>query len=164
MKNLINNNVSISKIGIKSGVLIFGFLVLYFLIMKHFNIMDNEFAWGGNFIILLIGLICTYSYYRSKTNPNIAYIPGLALGFVITVASVLPFVLFLYYFFSQIDPVLLLTLKSNILFMGQQITPERVVACTLVEGISSGVIMSFIIMQYYKAGFKRVISKNDTRG
>jgi hypothetical protein len=77
------------------------------------------------------------------------------LGGITTAASVIPFVLFIYLYFSQIDPLLLLLLKDNILFMGEQISPARAAASTMVEGICSGVIISFMMMQYFKSGFRR---------
>ncbi|MBK5285819.1 MAG: hypothetical protein JJE25_10495 [Bacteroidia bacterium] len=108
-----------------------------------------------NFIILLTGIIYAYRLYRSKTKLNVDYFPGLILGVITTAASVIPFVLFVYFWFSLIDPLLLLSLKDNILFMGEQITPMRAAVATMIEGISSGVIISFMMMQYFRSGFRR---------
>jgi hypothetical protein len=121
--------------------------------------MDSPFAWGANFIILLTGIIFSYRYYRSKTKLNVDYFPGLILGGIITAVTVIPFVMFVYIWFSQADAGQILLLKDNVFFMGEEITPARAAAATMVEGICSGAIISFTMMQYYKSGFRRTKKK-----
>jgi len=149
------SEVSTEKIGLKAGLIICTSLITYFMIMKYLNFMHSPVAWALNFIILFTGIILTYRYYRSATKLNVDYFPGLVLGCITTAATVLPFTLFVFIFFSLADQLLLSSLKDNVLFMGEQITPLRAAVATFVEGISSGVIISFILMQYYKSGFRR---------
>ena len=141
--------------GIKAGLLTFAALVIYFLIMKAFGFMDSTIAWAFNFVILGAGIVLAFEYYRAKTALNVDYIPGLILGTVTTAAAVFPFAIFIYIFFSQMDIGLLALLKDNILFMGEQITPTRAAFATAIEGICSGVVVTFIIMQYFRTGFRR---------
>jgi len=146
--------ISIETIGMKVGLMTSVSLIIYFMIMKYFNLLDSAIAWGMNFIILLSGIIFSYRFYRSKTKLNVDYIPGLILGSITTVATVIPFVLFVYIYFSQVNMTMLL-LNDNVLFMGEQITPGRAAASTMIEGMCSGVIISFIMMQYFRSGFRR---------
>src|SRR5437867_2608342 len=111
MEKIETGSVSILEIGLKSGIGICFMLIIYFFIMKSFNFMGSEVAWSFNFIILLVGMLFTFLYYRTRTKPNIDYLPGLSLGCTVTAASVIPFVLFVYGYFSKIDPALLLSLK-----------------------------------------------------
>jgi hypothetical protein len=155
---LINNSayqISIEKIGLKAGLISCVSLITYFIIMKYFNFMSNAIAWTFNFIILWVGIIFACRYYRSKTQLNVEYLPGLILGGITTAVTVIPFVLFIYIYFSQIDSALLQLLKNNILFMGERITPVTAAISTMIEGICSGVIISFMVMQYFKSGFRR---------
>ena len=102
-----------------------------------------------------IGIILCFEYYRSKTTLNVEYIPGLILGSITTATAVFPFAAFIYFFFSQADVLLLPLLKENVLFMGEQITPASAAFATAIEGVCSGVLITFIMMQYFRSGFKR---------
>src|SRR5688572_25996391 len=130
--------ISIKKVGLIGGVIICASLIIYFIMMRYLNVMDSPFAWGVNFIILLTGIILSYQYYRSKTKLNVDYFPGLILGGIITAVSVIPYVVFVYIWFSQVDAGQMLLLKGNVFFMGEEITPARAAAATMVEGICSG--------------------------
>jgi hypothetical protein len=146
--------ISLEAAGMKAGLVTCGLLITYFMIMNYFNLLDSAIAWGMNFIILLAGIVFSYRYYRTKTKLNVEYIPGLIIGAVTTVTCVVPFVLFIYIYFSQVNmPPLLL--KKNVLFMGEQISPGKAAASTMVEGICSGVIISFMLMQYFQSGFRK---------
>lgn len=156
--------ISIEKIGLKAGLIICAALIAYFMIMNLMNMMDSPIAWIFNVIILLGGIYGAYRYYRSETKLNVDYFPGLLLGCITTCASVIPFVVYVYIFLSQSDPQPLLLLKNNILFMGEPVTPLKASAATLIEGISSGFIISFMMMQYYRSGFKRASREKTMHG
>ena len=97
--------------GLKAGVLTCVSLIAYFMIMKYFSFMESPIAWSFNFLILGGGIVLAYEYYRKKTTLNVDYIPGLILGSITTAVAVIPFALFLYIYFSQINTVLLPLLK-----------------------------------------------------
>jgi hypothetical protein len=156
--------ISIERVGLKAGLITCTSLIIYFMIMKYFNFMNSAIAWSLNFIILWAGIIFSYHYYRSKTILNVNYIQGLILGGITTGVCVVPFVFFIYIYFSVIDTVLLQLLKNNLLFMGEQITPVTAAGSTMVEGLCSGVIISFIMMQYLRSGFRRAGSEAPAHG
>jgi hypothetical protein len=141
------------RIGLKAGLLICLTLILYFIFMRYTNLTGRAIAWGFNLIILFVGIVLTLSYFRTHTKPTIDYLPGMLLGSVTTSVCTFTFTFFVYIYFSAIDSDLLLSLKDNILFMGKEVTPLRAAGATLIEGLSSGIIISFIMMQYYKSGF-----------
>ena len=149
------NKISIEKIGLKAGLITCASLIIYFLVMKYFNFMGNAIAWGLNFIILWGGIMLAYRYYRSKTKLNVDYGPGLILGGITTAAAVIPFVFFEFIYFSQLDVTQMTLLQNNSLFMGEQISPVKAAASSMIEGICSGVIISFMMMQYFRSGFRR---------
>jgi hypothetical protein len=163
MTDPINPAIKISPgiTGIKAGLITFVALVIYFFLMKAIGFMDSTVAWAINFVILGTGIVRAFEYYRSRTTLNVEYIPGLILGIVTTAAAVFPFAVFVYFFFSRTDDELLLSLKDNVLFMGDQITPTRAAFATAIEGICSGVVITFIIMQYFRNGFRR--KRNEKR-
>jgi len=156
--------ISIEKVGLKAGLITCGSLIFYFMIMKYFNFMNSAVAWSFNFVILWAGIIFSYRYYRAKTILNVNYIQGLILGGITTAVSVVPFIVFIYIYFSVVDAMLLQLLKNNILFMGEQITPVTAAGSTMVEGLCSGVIISFTMMQYLRSGFRRASREKATHG
>jgi hypothetical protein len=156
--------VSIEKIGLKAGLITAASLIIYFLVMNYLNFMNSSIAWGLNFIILWAGINLAYRFYRLKTKLNVDYFPGLILGGITTAASVIPYVIFVFIWFSQSDAALMSILKSNNLFMGEQITPMKAAGSTMIEGICSGAIISFMMMQYFKSGFRRKRKEKITPG
>jgi hypothetical protein len=151
MKNI---NVSIGRIGLLYGLITCIALIIYFMIMRTFNLTESGIAWGMNFFLLFIGILVALKDYRSKTELNVPYLEGMLLGMTTTSISVASFSFFNWIYFTSADPNLILTLQDNVLFLGEEITPTRAAGATLIEGVCSGLIISFTIMQYYKAGFK----------
>jgi hypothetical protein len=143
---------SIGKIGLEAGLITSGVLIVYFMIMKLFNFMTHEIAWGINFLILLAGIILAYSQFRSKSKLNIDYITGLSLGLITTVACVIPYVLFVFLFISQAEPAEIQGLSKNLFFMGEPVTALRIAGSTMIEGCCSGLIITFAMMQYFRSG------------
>ena len=76
------------------------------------------------------------------------------LGTEVAAVSVITYTAFIYLYFSFIDANSLGILNNNILFMTEELTPTRAAFATFIEGLSSGIVISFIMMQYYKSGFK----------
>lgn len=150
---------SIGDISIKTGIRIFLFLIVYFMVMKYTGLVYSAIAWFFNFIMLFLGMIYAFRSYRNIIGPdsNVDYLPGFILGCTVTIVTVIPYVVFIYVYFAHIDPPLLMLLKNNVVFMSEQITAGRAAATTLLEGLSSGFVMSFVIMQYYKSGFRNNI-------
>ena len=157
MKN--EKDILIQRSIIRSGLLIALGFIVYFFLMKYFGLIQYAELRAFNFVILLAGLFFTYRDYRLKTEPNIEYFSGLILGFLTSVISVVSFAIFVYIYFSSIDPVLLAEIKKNSPFIGTNLNPVTATISIIAEGISSGLIMSFSFMQYYKSGCERTDKK-----
>ena len=118
--------------------------------MKYTNLIGVIELRSLNFAILLIGLILTFRYCRLKSQMHIGYIKGISLGIFTSVVSIVLFALFIYIYFSKVDPLLLQQLRNNAPMMGQYLTPFSAAFTIIVEGGISGLILPFAIMQYYK--------------
>jgi len=148
--------VSIEGVGIKAGVMIWISLLIYFILMKSSSLIESELAWAFNAVIIGAGLMLMYRYYRTKTQLTVDYLPGLTLGIITTVVSVLLFSLTVYFWLIRLDVAILELLKKNSLFMGgEAVTPFKVAASIVIEGGCTGLLISFMLMQYYKSGFRR---------
>ncbi len=152
--NTARTTISLGRTGLMAGFLTTLFLIIYFMLMRAMGITGQAGAWLINFIILFGGINYCYRYYRIRTEPNVEYLPGIMLGTEVAAVSVITYTAFIYLYFSFIDANSLGILNNNILFMTEELTPTRAAFATFIEGLSSGIVISFIMMQYYKSGFK----------
>lgn len=151
-----SSKVSIEMIGIKAGLIIWVALLIYFVVMLSSNLLQSEIAWIMNILILGAGLMLMYRFYRKRTQLTVDYLPGLTLGIVTTIVSVFLYGLTVLIWLDVLDAGRLEFLKKNILFLGgDQITPFKAFISIIIEGVCSGILISFMLMQYYKSGFKR---------
>jgi hypothetical protein len=146
----------------KVGLVTCGVLIAYFLFMKLVDLIQITELRGLNIIILAGGVFYVYHHHRKQTHSNLEYFKGLLLGIFTTLYAVIPFSLFVFLYFWKLDPYLITTLKSHTLFMGMVITPEIATESILIEGIVSGVLLSFIMMQYYREGFADSVKKEES--
>jgi hypothetical protein len=89
-------------------------------------------------------------YYQHKTHLRIDYLNGMALCFLTSVVGAFLFSVFLFIFFSAIDPLVLQLLKDNTPIMGKYLTPFAAALMVLMEGVVSALILSYVVMQYFK--------------
>jgi len=142
----------IPKLALKAGLLICATLIIYFMLMKYLNLTHVTELRFLNFFILAIGLIMTFRHYRAKTKIlKIRFLDGILIGVFTTFVSAAVFAIFVYFYFLNIDPALIQELKGNTVMLGTgSLTPLYAAITIVIEGICSGVIISFAIMQYYK--------------
>jgi len=152
-------NNPIRKLELKFGLITCLALILFFFFMKYFNLIQIVELRCLNFFILLAGVNAAFRNYRKQTEPNIEYFSGFFLGFYTCIFAIIPFALFVFLYLWKIDPYLVNGLKSNSLFMGVEITPEKAAITTIIEGTVSGVLISYILMQYYRSGFRNPLKK-----
>ena len=163
IRNMKNRTVPIGEIGLKAGIIISISLIVYFMIMRNYNLTESATAWTFNLVLLFIGIAFTFAYYRLQIKSNIDYFQGIQLGGTTTTVCAIIYTAFIYAYVSSLDPLLLQILKDNPLFIGRPITPFKIAATTLIEGICSGVILSFIVMQLYYSGFQRTLNDTSAR-
>ena len=142
-------DVSIPKWTLVPGLLTAGGLIGYFLIMKVLNLVEILELRFLNILILFAGIILTLNYLRLKTKGQLGYLEGLAVGFFTTLIAVSGFGIFLFIYLSYIDIEFLRYIQTHGWF-GDYLTPVTATIAVLLEGISSGAIITFITMQYFK--------------
>ena len=150
---------SIKNLELKAGLLTCAALIIFFLFMKYVDLIQIVELRCMNFLILLAGVNLAFRYHRRQTVANVEYFSGFFFGFFTALFAVIPFALFVFIYLWKIDPSLVIGLRSNSLFMGIEITPEKAGITTMIEGIISGVLISFILMQYYRSGFRNPIKE-----
>lgn len=129
-----------------------GALIAYFLLMKLFGLEANFYLRIFNLFIMIGGLFLLYrnTFTRGK-NEGVGYLQGLLMGVKLTIISVVVFIVFLGIYIRFLDPGFMQTLESTGLWATSGISITQAVLGILVEGLASGFIISFALMQYFKA-------------
>jgi hypothetical protein len=142
------------QLGLMAGLVISTLFIGWFMLMNALGLGHISELRYVNFVFLLGGLAYVFHHFKQPDH-NIEYLPGLGLGFITTTASIVPFAMFLYVYFSYLDAALLVQIKSSSALMGTYLTPFAIAGAVLMEGLAYGLIVSFVIMQYYKSGFEK---------
>src|ERR1044072_3991889 len=121
-----NGKLSITKLSMIAGVLICLAMMAYFFIMKISGLVAIPELRLLNIVIMLIGTWLTIRHYNQRSKSHIQYFEGLSLGFATVQVAITVFAVFIGIYLYKIDPDL------------------------LVEGMVSGLVISFIVMQYFK--------------
>ncbi len=159
-----NAKTSIQQLGVKVGLVVCGLCIGFFLLMNALDLGHISELRYFNFLILILGLIFVFNYFK-RPGRKIDYLPGMGLGFITSTVSLIPFAFFLYLYFSYIDPDLLIKIKSSSTLMSSYLTPLASAIGVAIEGIAYGVIVSFVIMQYYKSSLtKKILVSGSSKG
>ena len=142
--------VSTQHLALKAGLITSLCLVAYFMLMIYLNLIQILELRALNFLILGTSLFLSFRYYQAKTKKKMAYLQGLLFGLSVTAFSVTPFAVFTGVYFGWIDPLLLIKLKDNAPVLGAYISPVKIACATAFEGMASGMVISFGLMQYFK--------------
>lgn len=136
----------------KAGIFTALGMIFYFVIMRLLNLHHILELHYFNIVILFFGL--RYAIKRNiLLKGEIRYFEGLKSGIVVTLITVFIFNIFMLIYETVIDPAFLNHLKENI-YLGDQFTTQtvfNVMGILTIEGLSSGFIMTYMLMQYYKA-------------
>jgi ABC-type sugar transport system permease subunit len=135
---------------IKYGLFTALSLIVYFLIMKLIGQETNLFLRFFNFVIIMSGVYFLFkNEFQNESDNKPSYFEGLASGVVLTVSAVVVFIAFLAIYTTVIDPTFIAVLEDSKIW-GNQLTLTEASFAILVEGVASGVIISFGFMQYFK--------------
>ena len=136
------------KFGIYTGL----GLIFYFLLMKVLGFHKYLELHYLNMIFLFFGLL--YSIKKIKLiSGELKYFEGLKIGILVTLTSIIIFNLFLLIYEFFIDPSFLTLLQDKLSFgfvKSPAATSFIVFGIIFIEGLSSGFIITYILMQYYK--------------
>jgi hypothetical protein len=127
-------------------------LIFYFLIMKVIGQETNVWLRLFNFFILAAGVYQLFKKMYRGNHVHYSYFDGLKMGVVLTVTAVAVFVIFLALYVEFVDPAFI-SIMENSQIWGNQLTIEEAGFAILIEGLASGVIISFAWMQHFKKNF-----------
>ncbi len=134
---------------VKYGIYTALALTVYFLLMKIAGQEDNFALRFLNFFILIGGVYFLLKYKFQKDPEPTSYFDGLIAGVVMSVAAVVIFTAFLALYIVAIDPAFMEVMENSQIW-GNHLEIEQMAFAILIEGLASGVVISFAWMQYFK--------------
>jgi hypothetical protein len=136
------------KIGIRWGIITFLLLSAYFLLMKLFGLVHVLELRFLNAFIMFYG--CYRAIKTAKMHlSRFRYFTGLGAGSITALVASVLFTLFGILYLTIINPEFVDSLKANEP-LGIYLNRYLAVIQILIEGIASGFVFSFIIMQWLK--------------
>ncbi|MFD2512596.1 DUF4199 domain-containing protein [Pontibacter locisalis] len=140
------------RVGIKYGVLTAAGLIGYFVIMMLLGLTDVIELRFLNGVIMAIGVTLAIRAYKISVNGQIAYLQGFGVGTITAVVATTLFAALMVLYIKIAGEGLVSTLSTQ-RYLGERVmsTPGVVVFIVLMlEGVISGVMISFIAMQWFK--------------
>ena len=142
-------DLSIASLCNSAGMLTCACLIGYFFLMNAFKLQEVLALRAFNFFILLGGILWAFHFYRKASDENkIDYFAGLKIGVRVTLTSVVSFAIFMALYLVY-DGHLMYVIKEST-GIGDYLNPLTIAGAVCIEGIGSGIIITFIAMQYFK--------------
>jgi hypothetical protein len=142
-----SERITIEKTAEKYGLLTAVGLIALFFIMKVLGIVHIIELRVLNFFVLAAGVVMALRYFSSTKPASFTYLKGLGLGVLTGIVASVIFGLFVFVYTNFIDPAFMQSMVENEPF-GQYLNPYIAAVAVAVEGIASGLILSFIAMNY----------------
>jgi hypothetical protein len=139
---------SIERTSLKYGIYTAIILIVFFFFMKLIGLVDVYELRMLNVVFLFAGVFMAIKKYRHSSDKP-SYLSGIGVGIFTSAIALFIFSLFIIIYLGAIDPAFMESLKANEYF-GQYLNPYIAGAAIFLEGTLSGLLLSFILMQYYK--------------
>jgi len=138
---------------IKYGLFTSLALIIYFLSMKLFGLETNFYLRFLNFLIIIVAIYALIKQELKK--PEATYFSTLINGISMTVVTVLTFLVFLAVYIKFIDPSFIEVMEASNIW-GNQLSVAQASVAIFIEGMASGLVITFAWLQYFKNSFTKV--------
>jgi hypothetical protein len=142
-----SERITIEKTAEKYGLFTAIGLIVLFFIMKLVGIVHIIELRALNIFVLAAGVIVALRYFSKVKHKSFTYLKGLGLGVLTCIIASVLFGLFVFVYTNFIDPPFMQEIVENEPF-GQYLNPYIAGVAVVVEGIASGLILTFIVMNY----------------
>lgn len=148
---------SIEFNGLIGGLLTFIGLLIFFLIMSAIGLEHNLELRSLNLFIMVGGVYFSIRTIKRK-NKDFDYLKGIGTGFLAALSSSVAFALFNIIYLTAINPAFMTEVIAEEPF-GAYLNPYSVAIVILMEGVASGFLFTFGLMQWFKGreGNKKAI-------
>jgi len=128
-------------------------LIVYFLSMKLFGLEKNFYLRFLNFLFIILGIYALIKQELKK--PDATYFSTLIQGISMTVVTVLTFLVFLAIYIKAFDPSFIEVMEDSQIW-GNQLSVIQASVAIFIEGMASGLVITFAWLQYFKNSFSSV--------
>lgn len=136
------------KIGVSAGIMTAGGLMMFFILMKYLHLAQMLELRALNFLILLTGIIIALNKFKKQNDNHIKYFEGFGLGMLTALVSTIIFAVFIGVYLSFDSEFMGYIVTHGV--MGNYLNPSACALVILIEGVISGLLISFGAMQYYR--------------
>jgi hypothetical protein len=144
----------LERISINLGLITGVCLIAYFLIMNQIGLSQMLTLRYFNVVILGAGVCIAINKVRNKFGHDELYLQGMGMGLFTSGIGTFVFALFMSLYLSYVDKTLLQHIKDTT-YLGQYINGLAVFMIIFLEGMASGLIITFVAMQYYKSAGRK---------
>jgi len=143
--------VSLRGTAIKYGMITAAICIVYFLVMRLAGFVNIPVLRFFNYAFLALGLVLAFQEVTHRIHKHrIDYLQGLGLGFLIALITAIVFSIFIFIYSYFIDLNFLTIVKPNLPSYNGDLNPYIIGVFIFGESIIFGVVLNFIIMQFYK--------------
>lgn len=140
--------VTIEKLAVKWGLIIFAMLLGYFFIMKQFDLIHNIELRLLNGVFMFIGLYLGIKEAKKRLD-EFSYFKGIGMGLLTALIASFLFAAFGFLYLTVLDPDFIIEIKNNEPF-GQYINVYGASLQIFFEGAASGCGLTYAVMQRLK--------------
>lgn len=137
-----------TKIIVSHALKIYLGIVLFFFLMKLLGLDHITELRLLNFIFVFWGINGAIKKNILKNNTN-HYLSNFYIGFATSILGVILISVSLTFYLFYIQPSFINTIE-DLNMWGANLSPPLVAFAILVEGLASSIIITFILMQYWK--------------
>ncbi|MEO0331730.1 MAG: DUF4199 domain-containing protein, partial [Bacteroidota bacterium] len=147
---------TIERMSFRYGMFMALALAGFFFLMKAFGLEHNLSLRAFNLLILASFVLIAIKQYKQMKEGNLSYLKGLGLGILTTVVGAVSFAIMVVFYITVVNSGFMEVIQAQEPF-GDFLNP-LLVGCTIViEGVASGCLASYGIMQFFKPS--RIVSK-----
>ena len=129
--------------------------VIIFLLMRLMNLHYIVGLRGLNYVLLFIVTAFAIKTYKEESQDQMSYLEGFLTSFLITNVSFTLFPFLMYIYLKFLDRGFL-EFIVNYSPMGIELSPLSAALLLFFEGHSVGIVISLILMQYFKKNVNKI--------
>lgn len=129
------------------GLRIGGGLIVFFLFMKFTGLLQHVELRALNLVILVAGVYFALKKFKNTHEDHLNYFRGLVTGVATAAVGAVVFTVFLFVYLSFLDKGMMQYLIDNEP-MGRFLNPYMASFIVALEGVFSGLLVTFILINY----------------
>jgi len=139
----------IERTAIRYGSLMALALAGFFLLMKAFGLEHNLELRALNLFILFSFILMSIDHFKKNRSEDFIYLKGMGLGLLTSAIGVIIFATLVILYITVINPSFMEIIQQNEPF-GDFLNPVLVGCTIVIEGMASGFLATYALMQYFK--------------